>query len=117
MIVVRVRLDEDGCLASVSVSGHASTDQTGRGGNVVCAAVTGLIRSCADAIAERTAIVATGAAPHPGQMRFDIVSREDDGEWLRGVTDVMLCGVRRISGDSPGEVQLTVERTGVHHGA
>jgi len=117
VITVRVRLDGDGCLSSVSVSGHASTDQGSRTGNVVCAAVTGLVRSCADAIAGRTAITATGAAPRPGELRVDIVSCEDDGEWLRGVTDVMLCGVDRMTGETPDEVRLIVERTGVHHGA
>ncbi len=117
MIAVRTRLDEQGCLASVCVSGHASAGPGRRGGSVVCAAVTGLVRSCADAIAERPAIVASGSAPHPGELRVDIVSREGDGEWLRGVTDVMLSGLRRMAGEAPDEVEIIVEKTGVQHGA
>ena len=117
MIRVRAVLDGAGCLSSVSVTGHAAPERGSSAGNVVCAAVTGLVRSCADAIARRPSIAACGTAPDPGELRVEILSRDTDGGWLRGVTDVMLGGIERIAREAPDEVELTVERTGVDHGA
>ena len=117
MIRVRAVLDDEGCLSSVSVTGHAAVPRGAPGGSVVCAAVTAVVRSCADAIAHRPAIVASGAASGPGALRVEIRSRGADRDWLRGVTDVMLSGLARIAGEAPGEVDVMIERTGEDHGA
>ena len=117
MIRVRAIVDDAGCLSSVSVSGHAAAERGPSGGSIVCAAVTGLVRSCAEAIARRPSITASGDAPGPGELRVEIHGCGSDGEWLRGVTDVMLCGVERMAGEAPDELELMIERTGVDHGA
>jgi uncharacterized protein YsxB (DUF464 family) len=117
--VIRVQavLDGEGCLSSVLVSGHAAVNDRTTAISVVCAAVTGVVRSCADAIARRQSIVASGSADAPGELRLEIHSRDADGDWLRGVTDVMLCGIGRMADEAPDDVELRIERTGEYHGA
>ena len=118
MITVRAVIDEDGCLRSLSVGGHASSDAGGFGSNVVCAAVTGIVRAAAEALSRRATIRAAGTAPAPGTLELEVLARDaDDAEWLRGVGDVVLTGVGRIAGDEPDEVELTITRRGEVHGS
>ncbi|MFP4114756.1 MAG: ribosomal-processing cysteine protease Prp [Spirochaetota bacterium] len=118
MIRVRVVLDGEGCLSLLDVTGHASLDPAGSGVSVVCAAVTGIVRACAHAIAGRESIGATGSAHGPGELSLSVDRRlPGDSEWMRGVTDVMLEGVGRIATDAPNEVALQIERTGDQNGA
>ena len=109
MIRVRAVLNGAGCLASVSVTGHAATSDRGSSVSVVCAAVTAVVRSCADAIARRASVRATGATTGPGDFRLEL-DADSAGEWLHGVTDVLLTGIGRIAGEAPLEVELTIER-------
>jgi len=41
------------------------------------------------------------------------VNRDADGEWLRGVTDFLLQGVRDLQREFPGDIALRVETTEV----
>ncbi|MFW5686214.1 MAG: ribosomal-processing cysteine protease Prp [Spirochaetota bacterium] len=110
MIVVRVRLDGEGVLSSFEVTGHAAIDG-GVGQSVVCAAVTGIVRACADAVASNAAVGAVGAASRPGELVVNVTGESEDGStWLQGVTDVLLGGVGRIARDAPDEVELIVDR-------
>ena len=118
MIGVRAVIDEDGCLLSLSIGGHASSEAGRFGENAVCAAVTGIVRAGADAISRRTTIRASGSAPAPGAFELRVLERDaTDSEWLRGVSDVVLTGVGRIAGDEPDEVELTITRRGEVHGS
>ena len=117
MIRVRVVLDGDDCLSSLTVAGHASVESGSAGDNVVCGAVTAIVRACAEAISLRDTIRASGAAARPGELRVDVEERSgDDAEWLRGVTSVMLVGVERIASEAPGEVELTKDTVGERDG-
>jgi hypothetical protein len=52
--------------------------------------------------------VANGAAGREGELRVAVGSVDDEQrDWLRGVTDVLVSGVRRMATDAPGEVELT----------
>jgi uncharacterized protein YsxB (DUF464 family) len=118
VIAVRVVVDGEGCLSSLSMTGHASLEHGSSGENVVCAAVSGIVRACAQAIAARSTVVATGSATGPGDLHVTVDQRaRDDREWMKGVTDVMLGGIGRIATDSPEDVALTIDRVGEVHGA
>ena len=90
------------------MTGHVSLAAGPRGGNVICAAVTGLVRSCLEVVASAPGIVADGSAGREGKLRVTVGSVDDERrDWLRGVTDVLVSGVRRMATDAPGEVELT----------
>ncbi len=107
MVHVRVTRSSDGCLSTLVMTGHVGAAGGPRGANLTCAAVTGLVRSCAEAIAAADGIVADGSAEREGE--FHVTVRAVEGgrrDWLRGVTDVLVCGVRRMATDAPGEVEF-----------
>jgi uncharacterized protein YsxB (DUF464 family) len=89
--------------------GHAGT--AARGANVTCAGVTALLRTAGRVCAAK-GILAAGAAGEPGVMSLS-VDRTADGEWLRGVTDFLLQGVRDLQREFPGDIALRVETTEV----
>jgi uncharacterized protein YsxB (DUF464 family) len=107
VVRIRVTRSADGCLAELIMEGHVSAAGGTHGANIVCAAVTGLIRSCADAIVAAGGIEAAGTAESEGAFRLAIRSASTERrEWLRGVTDVLIAGVRRMADETPDEVSL-----------
>lgn len=116
MIDVRVVVDGSGALSSLTVSGHASLGS--RAVSAECAAVSGIVRACAQAIDERKDVVASGSAQGPGDLVVEIDTvPAGAATWLRGVTDVMLTGIARISREAPHEVTMTIEYEGDTHGS
>lgn len=111
MITIRVSCSSDDCLTELEMHGHASTAAGRRGANVVCSAVTGLVRSCAEALTGRGMDV-TGTAEREGELHLRLRSvRDTEREWLRGVTDVLTGGLRRMASEAPEEVALEVTRS------
>ena len=108
MIDVRLVVDDEGLLSSLTVCGHASIAGGAAGENVTCAAVSGIVRACVQALVDRRSVGARGSADGPGDLRVMVAPTEADREWLRGVTDVVLSGVGRIAKEAPDDVSLTV---------
>jgi len=107
VVHVRVTRSADGCLSALVMTGHVSAAAGPRGANLICAAVTGLVRSCAETIVAANGIVAGGDAGREGELHVAVRSVESGRrEWLRGVTDVLVSGVRRMAADAPDEVEL-----------
>ena len=111
----------DGCLSELRVCGHAlrSTYRV----SVVCAAVTALVRSAADAAVTHQppgpdGFDVSGAAPEPGVLVLRVGNPDADADWLRGLTDVLLAGLSRTAREAPNEVDLIMNATrGEQHGS
>jgi uncharacterized protein YsxB (DUF464 family) len=106
---VLLALSPEGLLSRFVAEGHAGT--TARGANIACAGVTTLLRTAGRLCAAR-GILAAGAAGEPGEMSLTVAPGAD-GEWLRGVTDFLLQGVRDLQREFPREIALRVETTEV----
>jgi len=107
MIEVRIEREAGGALVRVSSTGHAGAENS-----AACLGVTTLLKSAARALAERPALQMTGAAPHPGSMRFQVgVSNAEDAEYARGVTELLVCGLSELAAEFPGELRLTVQQS------
>ncbi len=116
MIQVRVVVDGSGALSSLTVRGHATLDRNAV--SAECAAVSGIVRACAQAIDERGDVVASGSATGPGDLVVEIDTVPATAtEWLRGITDVIVTGIGRVARDAPREVAMTVEYEGDTHGS
>jgi uncharacterized protein YsxB (DUF464 family) len=106
---IRITLSPEGLLSRFEAEGHAG--KTARGTNIACAGVTTLLRTAGRICAAR-GILSAGAAGEPGDMSL-FVDPAADGEWLRGVTDFLLQGVKDLQREFPGEIALRVETTEV----
>ena len=92
------------------MDGHVSSANGPRGANLVCAAVTGLVRSCTDALAAADGVAVEGSAEREGSLHVTVRSVDDEKrDWLKGVTDVLICGVLRMAEESPGEVDASID--------
>ena len=113
MVYARVVCSADGCLSQVTMRGHVSPAGGPRGGNIVCAAITGLVRSCAEVIVRRDGISADGTADAEGEFMLSVRQvGAEQRQWLRGVSDVLTGGLRRIAAESPDELELEVVTLG-----
>lgn len=106
---VRVRLGSDGALAGAEASGHAGARPAGS--NVACAAVTVLLRTAYETAAAYDGVKASGRAPEPGSLSFEI-SRypAQAAERLRGVADFLCTGLSAVQREYPGSVELIIDR-------
>ena len=57
-----------------------------------------------------TGIVSSGDAPQPGslKLRLDRVDAESR-DWLRGVTDFLVVGLKDIESDYPGDCSIVLK--------
>lgn len=105
VIEVTVALGSSG-IQRLESTGHAPSRG---GGSVVCAAVSALLRSAAEALGDTNAVVASGHAPEPGRLTIE-VGEVRTPEWLEGLSDMLLAGLRRIAAENPDEVRLSIYR-------
>ncbi|KKL15939.1 hypothetical protein LCGC14_2500580 [marine sediment metagenome] len=83
MIELRINLHRDGCLKGFQASGHAGSGKKGE--DIVCAAVTVLLRTAARLISGEKGLETGGEALRPGEMTFFLISMPAEyTEWVKG---------------------------------
>lgn len=113
MLRVRVDLDGEGCLRGLEASGHAGAGRSGE--DLTCAAASGLLRGVARLLHRTAGLVVSGRAEQPGELRLTVARRggsEGRSDWLRGVTDVLLSGLRELRDERPGSIVLEIGEKG-----
>ena len=107
MIEIRVRLDKPGCLRAFRASGHARA--AGAGEDIVCAAVTVLLRTCARLLSDREGQAAAVKAPEPGELSLVLEPPPQERiEWLRGVTEFLLAGIADLQSEYPDRLTVNI---------
>lgn len=101
----------DGVLRHARAEGHAGNAKAGN--NPACAAVTVLLRTAYEAAASYAGVSASGRAPAPGALSFEISGYSPETvERLRGVGDFLSIGLSGVEREYPGIVELTIESDG-----
>jgi uncharacterized protein YsxB (DUF464 family) len=96
------------CLTQMTVSGHAPVKE--RAVSVACAAVSAIVRTAGRLIEMRHDIVSGGEAEEAGTLDLVIRERQDSAaEWLRGVTDFLVVGLKGVERDYPEECEVVVQ--------
>jgi len=109
MIDVETVLDGRGIVATVSAKGHSGTGAKGE--NVLCAAVSVLLRTAYETLASADGIAITGTAGRPGDFSFSVRSVDDEiSSWARGVTDSLLTGLSSLDREYPGELTILLRK-------
>ncbi|MFW6329404.1 MAG: ribosomal-processing cysteine protease Prp [Alkalispirochaetaceae bacterium] len=109
MISVRVGVSR-GRLRSLYSSGHAIDPGEG---SPACAAVSVLVAGTSRTLSGRGGCHVDGRAPEPGSLELKVLRvRPGRGRWLRGVTDLLLQGLRDVADEYPEALQLTIEEKG-----
>jgi len=110
LVEIFLDLSADGLLRHCLVRGHAAGK--GKGGNLVCGAVTVLVRTAARTLESCPGLALEGQAREPGDLQFSLPERFPAGleGWISGVTDSLLTGLLDIQDEYPRECRLTINR-------
>jgi hypothetical protein len=112
VIRLRVRLHADGSLGGFSASGHAGAG--GKGGDIVCAAATALLRTAAGLLAGQPDLAVEGGSPAEGQMHLSLPKAPAaKREWLRGVTAMLVAGLTDLAREYPERLELRIEEEAI----
>ena len=104
MIDIGITIDNDGNLGSLRAEGHSMT--AGRGANIVCAAVSALLRASVRALDARAGVNTVISADEPGFLELFVESASGDEQWLSGITEMLLAGLLETERDYPGECRI-----------
>lgn len=110
MIEVTLAYTKDGVFTECNAKGHAGADVRGR--DVVCAAVTVLIRTAMTVLNNTKGIVLNAMPSGRGEVHFNVQIADDgmrtaeSAARLVCVSDFIECGVRSVMAEYPQNVRL-----------
>jgi uncharacterized protein YsxB (DUF464 family) len=106
MIHIDVALDEAGLLISCGVTGHAGAGP--RGGDIVCAAVSVLLRTALRTLSGREGILVRGDAPKRGSLWLETAYTGEGEAFLSAAGAFLVEGLKSVSGEYPDYCRLHI---------
>jgi len=106
MICIDVIVDETGVLRSCKAEGHAGAGETGA--DIVCAAVSVLMRTSVRVLSGRKGISISSGAPEPGRLWLELEYTAEGRELLSAAGDFLITGLRSVAEEFPDNCRLTV---------
>lgn len=108
MIRIFLLLNSRRCLTELTVQGHAAKGE--RESSIPCAAVSALTGTVARLIDTCDGIISNGSAAKPGEMQIRIKEIEEkSNEWLQGVTDFLVFGLKEVEREYPRECSVLMK--------
>ncbi len=108
MVRVFFTLDPEGCLTRVKVSGHAGYGS--RGQDIVCAAVTALVRTALHLLSGQKALGTVVHAGKEGIMEGTVTAYPAHlRAWLKGVTEFLVTGIADLKSEYPDYIEIESE--------
>ncbi|MDR3342609.1 MAG: ribosomal-processing cysteine protease Prp [Treponema sp.] len=99
MIVIDVVVDDAGLLKSCSVTGHAKAGP--KGGDIVCAAVSVLVRTALRTLSGREGIRVRGDAPERGVWWMETDYTQGGSNFLCAAGAFLIEGLESVSAEYP----------------
>jgi uncharacterized protein YsxB (DUF464 family) len=107
VIRIEARLDAAGVLRSCRVEGHAGAGP--RGADIVCAAVSVLVRTALRTLSNRNGIELRGAAPERGLFWLETDYNAEGRDFLAAAGAFLIEGLRSVSEDYPDYCVITIQ--------
>jgi uncharacterized protein YsxB (DUF464 family) len=108
MIKADLVLEKGGLLRSCKVLGHAGSSK--RGWDVVCAAVSVLVKTVFRVLSVREGITARSGAPERGELWLEVEGSVENREYLAAAGAFLSEGLLSVSGEFPEFCQVKIER-------
>jgi uncharacterized protein YsxB (DUF464 family) len=106
MIRIEVSLDKAGILRSCRVEGHAEAGP--KGADIVCAAVSVLVRTAIRTLSHQKGIELRGAAPKRGLLWIETDYSGEGRDFLAVAGTFLIEGLRSVSEDYPDYCGITI---------
>ena len=109
MIEIEAVLDENGILRACKAAGHAGAGP--KGTDIVCAAVSVLMRTAVRVLSGREGITIRYEAPEPGFLFLEAGYTAEGGDFLSAAGVFLIEGLASIAEEYPQHCTLTIRRT------
>jgi uncharacterized protein YsxB (DUF464 family) len=109
LIEIEAVLDENDVLRSCKASGHAGAARTGN--DIVCAAVSVLLRTAVRALSGRKGITLRCDAPETGFLSMEADCAEEGKDFLFAAGVFLIEGIASVAEEYPKHCTLTIRRT------
>ena len=109
MIEIEAVLDNDGVLRACKASGHAGAGKAGT--DIVCAAVSVLIRTAFSVLSDRKGLTVRGGAPEKGQFWLEADYEAEGKDFLFAVGEFLVNGLSSVAGEYPENCRLAIKKT------
>ncbi|MDR0585281.1 MAG: ribosomal-processing cysteine protease Prp [Treponema sp.] len=106
MIEIEVVVDQEGVLRDCRVLGHAGAGKAGA--DIVCAAVSVLMRSALKALSGRKGIRVRGGAPEPGFLWMEADYTAEGREFLSAAGVFLTEGLGSVAEEFPDYCRLNI---------
>jgi uncharacterized protein YsxB (DUF464 family) len=106
LITIEAVVDQNEILSYCKASGHAGAGKAGA--DIVCAAVSVLMRTAFKTLSEKKGIVIRGDAPKPGQLWLEVDYSEEGREFLSAIGFFLLEGIRSVAEEYPDYCRLII---------
>jgi len=106
MIGIDVAVDKTGILRECKASGHSGAGEAGS--DIVCAAVSVLMRTVVRLLSNRKGIVIQSGAPEPGRLWLEIEYTAEGRDFLSASGEFLITGLRSVAEEFPHNCTLTI---------
>ncbi|MCL2180626.1 MAG: ribosomal-processing cysteine protease Prp [Treponema sp.] len=106
MIEIEAVVEDDGTLRSCKASGHAKAGKNG--GDIVCAAVSVLMRTAFITLSDRKGVTARYSAPEKGQMRLEAGYEAEGKDFLYAAGVFLINGLSSVAKEYPKNCSLNI---------
>ncbi|MDC7239760.1 MAG: ribosomal-processing cysteine protease Prp [Spirochaetales bacterium] len=108
MITIVLTFEDSGLLKTLTSQGHANrtTDLPSE----ACAGVSVLLRTAARLFSHTDGIKTEGTAESEGHLELEVLEVVPRcREWFRGAVDMLMLGLRDLSEEYPGSIQIRLK--------
>ncbi|MCL2806160.1 MAG: ribosomal-processing cysteine protease Prp [Treponema sp.] len=106
MIEIEAVLEDDGTLRACKASGHAGAGKTGN--DIVCAAVSVLMRTAISTLSGRKGITLRYGAPEKGQVWLETEYEAEGKDFLHAAGVFLIKGLSSVAQEYPGNCKLNI---------
>jgi uncharacterized protein YsxB (DUF464 family) len=106
LIEIKLVLDEAGLLRACTMRGHAGAGK--QGSDVVCAAVSVLIRTTLRVLADTPGLVVRGEAPERGSLWMEADYTPEGKDILSMAGLFLIQGLKSVAEDYPGYCKMNI---------
>jgi hypothetical protein len=106
VIEIDVVLEEDGTLRACKAVGHAGAGKTGT--DIVCAAVSVLMRTALSTLSNRKGVTLKSGAPEKGQLWLETDYETDGKEFLFAAGVFLIEGLKSVAQEYPKNCRVDI---------
>ncbi len=109
MIKIDIRVDKRGCIKEINAKGHGGLGK--KGSDILCSAVSVLIRSFGKVIYTSGAVKAEGKASERGSVYLMLKDiPQEKVSWIQGMSTMVIAGLTDLEREFPENIRVNIFR-------